>query len=257
MNMTKPTLGKRVQNKLSLWNSKAARWNPGVSDRTNGVQFLFIVTFGRTGSTLLQKLLCQLPGYYIAGENLDALYGLFQSYKACSTTKRKYGYTYVGSDHPWHGAHAMEPDVYGQSLVSAFVSSVLNPPRDARIVGFKEIRYLTHLDELDAYVDFMLTFFPDSRILINTRSAQATGKSGWWVDADQSKLAGDVALFDSLSQQLAMRFPDRVLRLNYEEWHDDPAAFKPLFDWLKVPFDTASVQEVLDIKLTHLQKKVS
>lgn len=40
--------------------------------------YLFVVTYGRSGSTLVQGLLNSIPGYLIRGENRGVLYRLYQ-----------------------------------------------------------------------------------------------------------------------------------------------------------------------------------
>ncbi len=42
-----------------------------------GLGYLFIVTYGRSGSTLLQGILNSIPGYLIRGENRAALFHLY------------------------------------------------------------------------------------------------------------------------------------------------------------------------------------
>lgn len=49
---------------------------------------LLIVTYGRSGSTLLQSMLQTIPGAHIAGENYNALHPIFQSVRRAQRTKR-------------------------------------------------------------------------------------------------------------------------------------------------------------------------
>jgi Sulfotransferase family len=253
--VTKPPISTRVRNKLALWQSKSERKGSATGAAAEYYKYLFIITFGRTGSTLLQKLLCTIPGYYIAGENHDAIYGLYHSYKQSKLVKEKHGYAHLGSDHPWHGGHAIEPGAYGEALINAFVAHVINPPRSAKTIGFKEIRYLSHLDELGEILDFMMAFFPGSRFIVNSRSASATGKSGWWADADQEKLASNIAAFDQMSDRYCTANPERFLKVHYEEWTANVHALQPVYQWLDESFDARDVQSILNVRLTHLQPK--
>jgi Sulfotransferase family len=253
--VTKPPITTRVRNKLALWQSQSERKGSATGEGGEAYKYLFIITFGRTGSTLLQKLLCNIPGYYIAGENLDAIYGIYYSYKQSRLVKEKQGYAPLGNDHPWHGGHAIDPDAYGRALISAFVAHVINPPRSAETIGFKEISYLSHLDELGELLDFMMAFFTGSRFIVNSRSASATGKSGWWADADQEKLASNIAAFDQICLRYCTAAPERFFKVQYEDWTTNVHALQPVYQWLGESFDANAVQSILDVRLTHLQPK--
>ena len=45
--------------------------------------YVFVMTYGRSGSTLLMGLLNTIPGYLIRGENDDALRFLFDFHRTC------------------------------------------------------------------------------------------------------------------------------------------------------------------------------
>ena len=49
-------------------------------------QHVLIITYGRSGSTLLQGLLNSIDGCIVRGENYDACKGLFRTYQAVSYT---------------------------------------------------------------------------------------------------------------------------------------------------------------------------
>ena len=66
--------------------------------------FVFVVTYGRSGSTLLQKVLGDIDGYHISGENNNALYGLYQSFKFANMAKMRFGQEMTKHDNPWYGA---------------------------------------------------------------------------------------------------------------------------------------------------------
>ena len=66
-------------------------------------RFVFIFTYGRSGSTLLSGYLNALPGYCIRGENYMAVAHLCAFYRAIKASKghtaKKSGLTV----HPWYG----------------------------------------------------------------------------------------------------------------------------------------------------------
>src|SRR5262245_42168913 len=47
------------------------------------LSYVFVMTYGRSGSTLLMGLLNTLPGYLIRGENDDAMKFLYDFHRTC------------------------------------------------------------------------------------------------------------------------------------------------------------------------------
>jgi hypothetical protein len=248
-----PDLKRRIRNKYMLFRSTLARRAMLSTPRLRNYKYVFIVTYGRTGSTLLQKILCNIPGCYIAGENMNALHGIYQSVRDSFILKKDYGYFHVPMDHPWHGAHAVNPQAFANQMIKAFVNNVINPPRGAKVIGFKEIRYLQVLDSLDGYLRFMANVFPDSIFIINTRAATSVGKSGWWKDSDQDKLSADIVRFESIADQVMADLPAQFVKISYEDWNKNPEALRPVYAKLGEHFDRDIIQSILDVPLKHLK----
>lgn len=101
---------------------------------------IFIVTYGRSGSTLLQSLLNTIPGCQIRGENHNAFESLWASCLRAQKTKAGWGSNARPPNHPWHGSEAVQPASYAEAMVDAFIDNVLTPDPNARYFGFKEIR---------------------------------------------------------------------------------------------------------------------
>lgn len=51
---------------------------------TDPFRYVFVVAYARSGSTLLQAILASLVGFWMVGENADALGGLFDSVQAAT-----------------------------------------------------------------------------------------------------------------------------------------------------------------------------
>jgi len=152
---------------------------PFLDGPTDG--YVFIITYGRSGSTLLQNVLNAIPGYCIRGENNNALFHMARAWDAvahCEAIQGEKGPT--GRSHPWFGAELLDADVLGRGLAETFVRDVLQPEPGARVSGFKEIRFHLTGAHVDSYLDFILRFFPKARFVFNTRSHDGVAKSGWW-----------------------------------------------------------------------------
>jgi hypothetical protein len=244
----KPPLPVRIHTKWRRLTSRLSRLPLGGA---GAARYLFIVTYGRTGSTLLQKLLGSIPGYYVAGENHNSLHGIFEAWRNATILKTKYGWGHEPIDHPWHGADAADPDGYARALVAAFIAHVLRPPRGTRVAGFKEIRYLTA--DLRDYLLFIDRFFAPAVFVINTRSVDEVSRSAWWKDADKAELAANVARFEAITDALVAEFPDRFVKIDYASWTKDPEAMRPVFAMLGEPFDADLVARTLSVRLEHMR----
>ncbi len=247
--MAKPSLKVRITTRLRRYAERLRRIGPVAQPEG----WVFIITYGRSGSTLLQKLLNTMDGVYVAGENLNVLRGLFEAWRNARVTSIKYGTGHQAVGDPWYGALAVDPDAFARQIGEAFLASVLRPPRGSRIVGFKEIRYL--VPDLAEQLDFMAQVFVPARFIFNRRDVGAVAQSGWWKDADQQKLADDVAQFDAITDAYVAAHPDRCVKLDYEIWTRDPDALRPVFALLDRPFDAVAVADVLAVRLDHMQPK--
>ncbi|WP_310475516.1 sulfotransferase [Sandarakinorhabdus sp.] len=245
--ITKPPLPTRIATKLRRWQSRLARVPAGAGPE----RWLFIVTYGRSGSTILQKLLGSITGHYLAGENHNSLHGVFAAWRDATILKAKYGWGHEGIDHPWHGADVADPDGYARAMVAAFVANILRPPRGTRVAGFKEIRYLT--EDLREYLLFIDRFFAPAVFVINVRSVDAVAQSAWWKDADKQELAANIARFEAITDALVAEFPDRFIKIDYARWTSDPETLRPVYAMLDARFDATQIAETLSVRLEHMR----
>lgn len=249
--MTKPGIPARIATKLRRLQTRLQRLPLPFAGAPAGRRHLFIVTYGRTGSTLLQKLLGSLPGVYMAGENYNSLHAAFAGWRDASVLKVKYGWGHQPIDHPWHGASAADPDGYARAMVAGFVANILRPPHGSRTIGFKEIRYLTA--DLRDYLLFIDRFLAPAMFVINTRSVDAVAQSAWWKDADKQQLAADIARFEAVTDALVAEFPDRFVKIDYARWTVDPEVLRPVFTMIGAPFDAARIAATLAVRLEHMR----
>ena len=224
----------------------------------NDFGYLFIVTYGRSGSTLLQNVLNSIPGYEIMGENNGALFGLYLSIDAVERARQTHGRKPRYAHEPWYGADKFDPDGYRTGLLDQFVGKVLQPSPGTRVTGFKEIRYLTPQvpkASFEGYMQFMLRAFPNARIIFNIRDTKDVLNSGWWPERDQEKIGKKLKAADRQFRAFAKESPHAYL-VNYDRFLKNPGLYRELFDFLQEPFDAARVSKVLDTRLDHIQKRV-
>lgn len=218
---------------------------------------VFIVTYGRSGSTLLQNLLNALPGTLIRGENenliaplaraWDVLHHSEQRQKMCAAEQVS------TPQDPWYGYESVLPGAFGQTLAQGFIDTVLQPGPDTRIIGFKEIRWHNDPTLFPVVLDFLRLFFPRARILFNTRAHEEVQCSGWWKYMDPNNVRRQLAEAEALYAAYAARHPKVCLTMKYNGYITGPDAWRPLFDFIEEPFDGGLVSAVLSKKLVHLQ----
>jgi hypothetical protein len=216
------------------------------------VQYLFVIAYGRSGSTLLQSILASIPGCHMTGENADALGGLFATWGAALEAKREQGCvprTKPGD--PWRGAHLISPGRYNRRLASVFLEEIIRPPPKARFVGFKEVRYF-HYDEdkLQEYLDYIRETFDPCVLIFNRRCGEEVAQSGWWVN-DTDDIKERVCRFDRATDAYARAHEDVSIVVDYTLWRTDPTLLKPLFDRLGADFELPRIEKILAKRLTH------
>lgn len=214
--------------------------------------YLLIVTYGRSGSTLLQTVLQSIDGYCIRGENKHILRSLFEAYDRAKFARKKFGGGKKAEHRPWFGADKIRPEMLGKRLVNTFIDEVLRPDKDARAVGFKEIRYYEgDIDDFPDFMDFILKFFPSCRIIFNTRNVDDVAVSKWMKSPDSKAIIEKIPLLDQAFADYQSNHPNNCFLLNYDSYKNNVDGLRPLFDFLGETFSAERLQAVLDRQLTH------
>lgn len=212
---------------------------------------IFIVTYGRSGSTLLQSILQTIPGCHIVGENYATLPPLLDAAARARRTHATWGKKDRPPNHPWHGADQLTPERFEAALVDLFVSEVLRPPPGTRWYGFKEIRYAKLGDDLPETLDTLRRVFPNAFIVFNSRDADAVAKSGWWGKSDPDRARRLVARMDARFAQYTRDHPDDTHWVHHEDTVANPESLRPLFEKLGETLDIDAVHRVLANRLAH------
>ena len=212
---------------------------------------IFIVTYGRTGSTLLQNLMMTIPGCDMGGENHNIIESIWHAAIRCRMARNTWGAQPQPASHPWYGSDRMKPMLFARGLLNSFVMNVLCPPRGCRYFGFKEIRYNSWGDRLPEVLDFMRFHFKDAFFVFNTRHVDAVTRSAWWKDWKHEDVVDLVQGMDRRFSEYHTAHPEFTSLLRYEDFSTDPQALRPLFDKLGETLDEDAVRTVLANKLKH------
>lgn len=215
-------------------------------------RFVFVVTYARSGSTVLQAILASLDGFWMTGENAGALEGLFDSYRRAKQAREEQGgEPRRAPGDPWRGADRIDPERYAAALARVFVEEILQPPTAARVIGFKEVRYFDRMDDFHDYLGFMQRVFAPSLIVFNKRRAEDVAQSGWWKVHETAALVAEIERFDGLAARYAGAHPEGTIVVDYDAYCRDVAALRPLVERLGRPFDPAALRRILATRLTH------
>ena len=140
------------------------------------------------------------------------------------------------------------------SEVRKLIRDQLLPEGQADVCyGFKEIRYLKHLDELAPYLDFLAAVFPEPAFIFNTRDHEDVCNSGWWKNHDSKSLIKSLATADNLFTQYVDDHANAFL-VKYEDVISAPDQLKALFRFLGAPFDEVQLRSVLKTAHGYGQK---
>ena len=214
-------------------------------------RFVFIVTYGRSGSTILQKIVGEEPGFYIAGENKDALFGLYESCRSVAYAKRYFGGSVTTSGDPWYGADRLNPLEYARKLSTLFIDEVIRPPAEARVVGFKEIRYIEYPKLLLDYLGFIKHAFEPAQFVFCTRDPEAVANSSWWRGRPKQSVIEMIGNFEALTDQFAAANPEKCYKIRYEDFTTNLETLMPLLKFLGADLRREVVREILATRLKH------
>ncbi|SNT34738.1 sulfotransferase [Tropicimonas sediminicola] len=199
------------------------------------MKHVFIITYGRTGSTALMKALNSIKGACLRGENGGLLRPIAEAFMISQRSRRRHGEASGPVSHPWYGAGEMRPHRFGTNLAQAFTRDVLAPPDGTRLTGFKEIRYTADGLTDQAFrgiLRFMLTQFEDSRVIFLTRNPDEVADSAWWQTRDRDIVIDVLEATIERFRHAHEDFPEQTFLLDHASFNSDPEGLRPLLQWL-------------------------
>jgi len=223
----------------------ASKPDPDASNSLNYGSVL-IVSYGRSGSTLLQGVLNSIDGMLIRGENGNVFFDLFQTYEALLALSKQYKHAAMPNA-PWFGIGQIDFDKLIDDLRNVARTVILSNRADDETVtcfGFKEIRYDELGDRLSAYLDFLAQLFPEPAFVFLTRELDDVVVSGWWkeqrADDVRCKLRQMEDRFASFAESKTNCF-----RLTYEDMIARSVRLNALFDFLGAPYRPDVIDTVM------------
>lgn len=204
-------------------------------------EYLFVVAYARSGSTLLQGVLNSIPGYLIRGENDQALHRLFVMHRALARAKRRNLRRGRQTESGWYGITGYPTKRAPHEIRRLVMRTLIRPKPQHRVVGFKEIRW--GQPDIDDYVRFVCQVFPGARFVFNVRDHAAASRSKIW--ADKPDAVQRMQEIEAAWEPVRKRLGKKAFLVCYDDYAHDVDGLRPLFDWLGEPFDAERLRKVL------------
>ena len=219
---------------------------------------VLIITYGRSGSTLLQGLLNSIDGCIVRGENYNFCYGLFLSYQSLINTKLEFGNK--GSlevTSPWYGAALYDEQRYITDA-RVLVRNQLLPAdeNDIKCYGFKEIRYLPgqyNISNLGRFLDFLAKLFPDPAFIVLTRSHDQVCNSAWWKNRSPQQVKQSLSQFEKKIATYSQG-KNFVFSIDYHDMTERTPKLQQLFEFIGAPYREDKVEQVLSTPHSFVPK---
>ena len=232
--------------------------------------YVFIATYGRSGSTLLMKVLNAIEGACIRGERGNSLspvlraISIIQHESNFSVRRAEAAKPFeersahwqqiMGTvDDPWYGSESVDPVLYAKLALDAYVRAVLLPPDEVTFLGLKEISFHEVGSAFEANMTCLLEFFPNSKIIFLTRDIAQVANSGWWRDMAYSAVEKRLQDANARFESFQLEHADRCMMFDYSQFAEGYDGVLPLFDFLGVSVAEETVAEILSKKLSHLK----
>lgn len=222
--------------------------------------FVMVVTYGRTGSTLLMGLLNAIPGFLIRGENGNFCRHLFDAHEALAHAAAQ-DFT-AGSGvptHPWFGIREVDL-VDWRRRCAELIRATLRPPGDPRqpsVLGFKEIHYNDFTYHVPRFLDFMHLLFPGLGIIMLHRDLDEVATSDWWGRIPRERFDQVIPPLDKCMRLFAAAHPSRTYELDYRDIVGRGERLRGLFAFLGATYDEEAVKAVLSVPHSSKTKRPS
>lgn len=214
--------------------------------------YLLVITYGRSGSTLLQGLLNSIGGCLITGENFHFLYPLYQSYRRLLAAKAHVSDSAPGNEdaelprHPFFGARHLSPELFLEDASRLVIGQLraADESNDAQCLGFKEIRYHEAMPELEDYLNFLQRILPGVAMIFNTRRSEEVARSGWFKKQRRRGVIATIERMNRAFRGYAESHPNAFI-IDYADCVNKTSRLEALFDFLGAPYSETRVDQVL------------
>ena len=217
---------------------------------------LYVVTYGRSGSTLTTSYLSHLPGIDLKGENyLFPLPGYEAEQRLVAARTKPYGHRDETTS-PWYGAHKFDREVWRRDLLHAMLNQLYPQQLIPPTIGFKEIRWDRGqvFEEFDAVLQWLTSLRAPGGVVFLKRDLNAVMKSAWWAEKtadEQRENRQRLTELEAKMDAYQTTHPGEAITITYEAFTSGPEEAARLCAWLGLPFDESVWRATLDAKHSY------
>jgi len=220
---------------------------------------VYVVTYGRSGSTLLTGYLTSLPGLVIRGENNMFPLSGFQAEQRILMSLQRNFTNRLEPTSPWYGAHHFNVRRWRKDFMKALLNQMYPARPIPKTIGFKEIRwyYMTKPEEFSDTIDWLLSLRQPAAAIFLFRNLDKVQASEWWAELTEEQRSIDRAKLEDWEagcRQYAAEHPDQSVVVTYEDFTTDPAAAQSICNLLGVRFSEESWKAVLSKDFSYSQR---
>jgi Sulfotransferase family len=189
------------------------------------LRYVFVVTYGRSGSTLTQGMLNTLPRTLVRGENNLFLLPMFRAYAGLEAFQGKFGGPGAAkSSSAFYGLREVDLDAFAASVRELVQRQLLGDvaASDVDRLGFKEV--LWHRikpKEWAGFFAFMDLAFADPLYVLNRRDVAMTSTSGFWKKKQPGVAEQQITRVRRLQDFLRQSRPERTFDTRFEDMTSD------------------------------------
>lgn len=215
-------------------------------------QSIQIVTFGRTGSTLLMSVLNSIDNTVVRGENFNICYHFFQAYQTLQRVKEKKECETVD---PFYGTQFLNEDVFLKDMSRLIKNQLLGtetPEEEVICYGFKEIRYKNlSNEECEDFLEFMKKIFPNPCFILLTRDVEAAIdsaiKANFYPPKERAEKIKVTKKIDAFLRDFHQKNKDCSFFIRYEDLIKREPILPELFDFLGAKYDEKVLSEIFAV----------
>lgn len=184
-------------------------------------EFVFVVTYGRSGSTLVQGLLNTLPRTLVRGENEFYLLPMYRAWAGVRKAQQNHAGTGSrrGPRSAFYGIDEVDLDRFVASTHDLAVGQMLGatPAKEVDRLGFKEVLWhRIRANETSTFFDWFDQVFPGARYVLNRRDHEDVARSGFWQRQEREEVMRAITRVEQIQDHLLETRPDRTLLTRYE-----------------------------------------
>jgi len=212
---------------------------------------ILILTYGRTGSTLLMGILNTIPGVLIRGENMNICFNLFSTYTSLKITKEQHGKRPTDPTDPFYGADELDEKLFFRDAQILLKNQLVgNTKNNIECWGFKEIRYLPYNlggienYKLIPYLDFLSKLMPNPFFIFLTRDISKVINSGFWKNHKPEEVVNQIKLFEEQAKKWTEN-KNNCFWISYEDIVNKAQSLNKLFNLIGATYNEKLIDKVL------------